>query len=109
MDDTAKSEITARLTELVIDLVPDATLRAMYGGTVIELVKADPKSRIGGFYPYADYVSVEFAKGVVFNDTDGVLEGSGKLRRHVKLRTIGDIEAKGCRDLLQQAVAISLS
>ena len=96
-DDATKAKIIDSLKEMTIELAPDANLRSMYGGTVVELETGNPKSRIGGFYGYADYVSFEFAIGVQFEDPDGVLEGTGKLRRHVKLRSADDIKTKTCK------------
>jgi hypothetical protein len=107
MDDDAKAKIIDNLEEMVVELAPDVNLRPMYGGTVIELETDNPKSRIGGFYAYADYVSLEFANGVQFEDLDDVLEGTGKFRRHVKLRCVDDIETKTCKRFLDQAVALS--
>jgi hypothetical protein len=107
MDDAVKVMIIDSLEELTIELAPDANLRPMYGGTVIELETDNPKSRIGGFYVYADYVSFEFAKGVQFEDPTGVLEGTGKFRRHVKLRGADDIKTKTCKRFLDQAVTLS--
>lgn len=78
----------------------------MYGGTVIELINEYPKSRIGGVYAYPNYVSFEFAKGVSFDDPDHILEGTGKFRRHIKLRNFEDVQAKGCAGFLRQALAI---
>jgi len=107
MNDATKAEIMGNLEEIIIELAPDANLPPMYGGNVIELEKDNPKSRIGGFYAYAEYVSLEFANGVQFDDPDGVLEGTGKFRRHVKLRCNDDIEAKACKCFLEQALALS--
>ena len=107
MDDATKTKIIDSLEEMTIDLAPDANLRPMYGGTVVELETDNPKSRIGGFYVYADYVSFEFANGVQIEDPDGVLEGTGKLRRHVNLRSADDVKNKTCKRFLVQAVALS--
>ncbi|MDV4169671.1 DUF1801 domain-containing protein [Rhodovulum sp. FJ3] len=107
MDDATKAKITDSLEEMIIELAPDANLRPMYGGTVVELETDNPKSRIGGFYVYADYVSFEFANGVQFEDLDGVLEGTGKLRRHVKLRSTADVKTKTCKGFLDQAIALA--
>ncbi len=104
MDDAIKEDIVERLTELVIDAAPDAVLRSMYGGTMIELEDGNPKSRVGGFFVYASHVSFEFSKGVTFEDPAGVLEGSGKFRRHVKLHRPEDVDDKGCAGFLQQAL-----
>lgn len=105
MDETIKLQIVDLLKELVIKLVPDANMREMYGGLVIELETDVPKSRVGGIYVYVDYVSLELAKGISFYDPNDVLEGSGKLRRHVKLRNLGDLETKCCQAFLKQAVS----
>ncbi|MCF6232276.1 MAG: DUF1801 domain-containing protein [Rhodobacteraceae bacterium] len=106
MDDATKTQIVEILTGMIIDLAPDATLRSMYGGMVVELTKDDPKSRVAGIYTYTGYVSLELSNGVSFDDPNGVLEGSGKLRRHVKLRDLEDIKTKGCRDFLRQALSM---
>lgn len=107
MDEAAKARIIDSLEEMIIELAPDANLRPMYGGTVIELETDNPKSRIGGYYVYADYVSFEFAQGVQFKDPNGVLEGTGKFRRHVKLLSADDTKTKTCKRFLEQAVALS--
>ena len=106
MDEATKAKIINNLKKMTIELAPDANLRSMYGGTVVELATGDPKSRIGGFYGYADYVSFEFANGVQFEDPDGILEGAGKSRRHVKLRSADDVKAKSCQRFLDQALAL---
>lgn len=107
MEKAAKAKIIGGLEEMIIELAPDANLRPMYGGTVIELETDFSKSRIGGYYVYADYVSFEFAKGIQFEDPNGVLEGKGKFRRHVRLLSADDIKTKTCKRFLEQAVALS--
>lgn len=103
--EVTKTQIVERLCEMIIDLAPDVTMRSMYGGTVIELRKDDPKSRVGGVYVYANHVTLELAKGVSFDDPNGILEGSGKLRRHVKLHDLDGIQIKQCGSFLQQAIS----
>ena len=102
---STQDDIVATLTELVIETLPDATMREMYGGTVIELVKDTPKSRIGGFYAYADHVSLELAEGKFLDDPGGLLEGSGKARRHVKLYGVEDVTGRNCAGFLVAAAA----
>lgn len=50
--------------------------------------------QFAGVFAYKAHVSVEFGSGAKIVDTFGFLEGSGKGRRHLKLRTIADIEDK---------------
>ena len=91
MNEVEKATIIGLLAEMIFEMAPDATLRAMYGGTVIELEKDVPKSRVGGMYAYADYVSLELAKGANFDDPRGVLEGKGKIDFKTSGELLGDI------------------
>lgn len=53
--------------------------------------------------PYANHVVLGFYYGAELPDPHGLLEGSGKRMRHVKLRTKADLDRPGLRDLLQEA------
>jgi hypothetical protein len=48
----------------------------------------------GGVYVYRKHVSVEFSCGASIADSFGLLEGAGKGRRHIKLRSLADINEK---------------
>lgn len=105
MDNETKTDIIDQLTEIIIELAPDVTFRSMYGGTVLELKKDDPKSRAGGIFVYTNHVSLELSHGAFLDDPKGVLEGSGKLRRHLKIHNLNDVTEKACKEFLQQAIA----
>ncbi|WP_223294282.1 DUF1801 domain-containing protein [Chlorobium phaeobacteroides] len=47
-----------------------------------------------GSSQYKKHVIVEFGRGRDLEDPHGVLEGCGKMRRHIKLFTLTDITAK---------------
>ncbi|MBU1426658.1 MAG: DUF1801 domain-containing protein [Gammaproteobacteria bacterium] len=53
-----------------------------------------------GIFSYANHVSLEFGAGAALPDKHKVLEGEGKLRRHIKLTAIRDIESKHVREYL---------
>jgi hypothetical protein len=52
--------------------------------------------------PHRGWVSLFLMKGVQVSDPEGLLEGSGKLMRHVKLRSVEELEARAgaVRELL---------
>jgi len=52
---------------------------------------------------YHDHVNLMFPRGVDLKDPKGLLEGSGKAMRHVKLRTGEAVDAPGMRQLIVQA------
>ncbi|TDP72737.1 DUF1801 domain-containing protein [Roseateles toxinivorans] len=47
-----------------------------------------------GVFVYKEHVTVEFGHGAAIDDPFGHLEGGGIFRRHIKLLTSPDIEAK---------------
>ncbi len=47
-----------------------------------------------GVFAYKEHVSVEFGSGAKIVDPFDHLEGSGKVRRHLKLRSLADITDK---------------
>ena len=52
---------------------------------------------------YKDHVNLMFPRGVDLKDPRGLLEGSGKAMRHVKMLSAGDVEQPGVRALIRQA------
>jgi hypothetical protein len=76
------------------------TEEVKYGG----LVFASEGLPFGGVFVYTQYVSVELSCGASIADPYGHLEGSGKGRRHIKLRSIDDINGKHLAAYLTLAV-----
>lgn len=58
MNDATKIQITDNIVNILLELCPDFTSVPMYGGTIIDLVKGEAKTRIGGFFVYKDHVSL---------------------------------------------------
>jgi len=52
---------------------------------------------------YRDHVNLMFPRGIDMSDPNGLLEGSGKAMRHVKLRIPEDLDRPGVRQLIVQA------
>ena len=54
---------------------------------------------------FRDHVNVGFFRGAEIVDPEGLLEGSGKLMRHVKLRPDGDVNTAALTNLIKAAYA----
>lgn len=74
---------------LVKKTFPSATEEVKYGGIIF--TSGVP---FCGVFAYKQHVSVEFGNGAAIADSLGHLEGSGKGRRHIKLRSAKDIKSK---------------
>jgi hypothetical protein len=54
--------------------------------------------------PAKNWVTLGFYRGTDLPDPKGLLEGTGKVHRHVKLRTEEDVESPALRALLNAAL-----
>lgn len=77
------------LRQLVLDLDPGVTEEVKYGGLLFSSAKP-----FCGVFAYTKHVSLEFGDGASLPDVHKVLEGGGKLRRHIKLLGVQDLSAK---------------
>ncbi|OQX06803.1 MAG: hypothetical protein BWK76_25710 [Desulfobulbaceae bacterium A2] len=71
---------------LVKKLFKPLTEEVKYGGILFS-----SGVQFSGVFAYKEHVSVEFGHGAHIEDTLGLLEGTGKFRRHIKLRSVADI------------------
>lgn len=85
-------KLVQSLRKLVLGL-DDVSEEVKYGGILFATGKP-----FCGIFSYANHVSLEFSAGASLPDKHKVLEGDGKLRRHIKLTTLQDIEGKHVRD-----------
>ena len=53
--------------------------------------------------PQKDYVNLGFNYGAHLPDPDGLLEGTGRLMRHIKIRSLTDVERPAIRQLITVA------
>ncbi len=88
------------LRQLVLGLNPAVSEEVKYGGLLFSVDKP-----FCGVFAYAKHVSLEFGDGAALPDEHGVLEGEGKLRRHIKLYAIDDVDQKH----VQHYVALALN
>ena len=54
---------------------------------------------------FKDHVNVGFLRGAEIEYPQGLLEGTGKFMRHVKLRPRGELDAKALTELIEIAYA----
>ncbi|CRI58564.1 DUF1801 domain-containing protein [Pseudomonas sp. CCOS 191] len=112
-DDTVAAllEDLATTHELMLVIVQRVrTVVEETAGTVSEMVKYggiifSQATPFCGVYAYQEHVSVEFGQGYTFEDPHGVLEGGGKYRRHIKLRSVADVQDKHLGEYVKQALS----
>ena len=101
MDPTLHDTAQA-LRTLVRRLAPSATEAVRYGGILFH-----GPAPFCGVFAYRQHVSLEFSQGHALQDVDGFLQGTGRLRRHLKLTSPADVEAKHVVDFIREAAALA--
>ena len=84
-----KFEILKDLRQIVFSNYPEVKERIIYGGIMFSL-----EDDFGGLFVRKNHISFEFSFGVDMDDPDKILEGTGKYRRHLKIRSLADIKDK---------------
>lgn len=96
------SETNYQIVEAVRALVKktfkSASEEVKYGGILFS-----SGVQFCGVFAYKEHVSVEFGAGAKITDAIGLLEGSGKGRRHLKLKSVADVESKRLAEYLSLA------
>ena len=100
--DQDQYELVQAVRRTIYIAVPSASERVMYGGFMFS-----EAGQFCGVFPYSAHVSVEFGRGCELDDSHGVLEGNGKLRRHIKLSDRTDITTKSLASYVHAAHKIS--
>jgi len=98
--------IKAAVKKIVDQIAPNIRYVPKYGGEVFCPDPDDDKIFVGGIFVNKAHISLEFSEGVSLEDPAGHLEGTGKHRRHLKIRTVEDVDIKDTKALLKQAFAL---
>lgn len=97
--DDEQHKILQKLRSIVFDLHPRTEERMMYGGIMFSL-----QEDYAGIFARKNHVSFEFGIGFKMKDPDKMLEGGGKYRRHLKIKSLSDIKEKNVEFFVEQAV-----
>ncbi|MDY6930503.1 MAG: DUF1801 domain-containing protein [Halobacteriota archaeon] len=92
-------EIIQKLRAIIFVVHPKTDERMMYGGIMFSL-----EDDFGGIFAYKKHISFEFSNGYTMYDPDELLEGTGKFRRHLKIRSLSDIDDKKVDFFVKQVV-----
>jgi hypothetical protein len=91
--------IVEAVRTLIAKTFKGATEEVKYGGILFT-----SGVQFGGVFAYKEHVSFEFGSGAKINDPFGHLEGAGKGRRHLKLKSVEDIKSKKLAEYLPLAL-----
>jgi hypothetical protein len=67
----------------------------------------DSDGTVCGFMTGKEHVTFIFLRGAALPDPEGLLEGTGKSVRHVKVRTVGDLKRPALKKLIVEAAKLN--
>lgn len=95
--------IMERLRELVRSEAPGAEESIKWGHPWYS-----QEGHLCAFMRHADYVRLQLIRGVELDDPSGLLEGTGKGMRHLKIRSAEDLPEAEVKAWIRQAVELNL-
>jgi hypothetical protein len=101
------SDLTLALRDVVLEEAPDAIESIVKGYAVTIGFSFTGKPLKDGFchvVTYLDHVNLGFNRGAMLPDPNGVLQGTGKLIRHVTMRDQTELDRPFVRRYLQAAI-----
>ncbi len=100
------SEIALALRELVLEEAPDASesIYQVYTVAIWFGFSGKMKDMFCYITTNAEHVNLGFPRGSALPDPNRVLEGEGKSMRHIKLRSLRDVERPFVRRYIQTAM-----
>jgi hypothetical protein len=99
-------ELALKARELVQEIVPDVREQVYEAYKTIGYGSVTKKDAMFCYIaPLKDRINLGFYRGVVLPDANGLLEGTGKLLRHVKVHSMAELEQPALRQLITDAVA----
>jgi hypothetical protein len=101
------ADLTLALREIVLEEAPEAIESIVKGYAVAIGFSFTGKPMKDGFchiVAYATHVNLGFNRGALLPDPNRVLEGKGKMIRHVTIRDQKDLERQFVRRYLQAAI-----
>lgn len=97
--------VARRLREIILAAHPEACVVVRPGDRAATFGTGPRKMREGYCYilPQRNWVNLGFYRGTALADPQGLLDGSGKTMRHVKIRSLADCEAPALTEMIRAA------
>jgi hypothetical protein len=100
---TAK-QIGIALRKLIMEVLPDSEERVHLAWKIA--LYNDP-NEVCGIQPVSKHCNLYFSNGAQMSDPDGLLEGTGKSIRHVKVRSAKDMPVEQLKNLIVEAKRVA--
>jgi len=87
-------------------LVPKSETLQKYGGTLFTLHPDQKEGQFCGVFIYKKHVQISFSRGSELKDPNKLLQGSGKVRKHVNITSAQEASSAELNKLIKQAAKL---
>lgn len=99
-------DLMMRARALIMSAMPHAVEVVRPGRNAITYATGDKMAEwLIYIAPFKSRINIGFLRGTELPDPRRLMEGTGKLLRHVKIKSVEDLESPALRDLIEAAVA----
>jgi hypothetical protein len=103
-------DVFGALRALAREVMPDANEQVDLPDRLLAFGFGPPggvrmRGLVAALIPHTAHVNLQLADGALLDDPTGVIEGTGKRIRHVKCRSVEDVERPAVRSLLEEQAA----
>ena len=92
---------------VIVEELPDVVVHFDRGDGLLALgTSSSMRDLLFALIPHAGWLNLQLADGAVLPDPDGIVEGTGKRIRHVKLRSAEVATAPAVRELVRAQVVL---
>jgi hypothetical protein len=101
------SETARALRRLLADAFPEAVEQVDFGNRLLAVGKSMAMRDLAfAIIPHSAHVNLQLPDGVDLADPDGLVEGTGKRIRHVKVRSVEAAASPALRTIVDAQVAL---
>jgi len=98
--------IARALRALVRAELPEVEEQVDFGNRLIALGRSmRMRDLLFAIIPHREHVNLQLADGAELPDAAGIVEGTGKRIRHVKCRSVDDVDRAAVRELIRAQIS----
>jgi hypothetical protein len=100
--------VARELRAVVAEALPDGTEQVDFGNRLLAIGRSmKMRDLLFAIIPHSAHVNLQLADGIDLPNSDGLIEGTGKRIRHIKVRSIEAARSAPVRAAIDAQIAVS--
>ncbi len=100
--------VARELRAVVAEALPDGTEQVDFGNRLLAIGRSmKMRDLLFAIIPHSAHVNLQLADGIDLPNSDGLIEGTGKRIRHIKVRSIEAARSAPVRAAIDAQIAVN--